>query len=106
MADDAGIELSYWALPNETPVQKKAHASLCRFAHFWWVFNLTREAYAWLAENGHHPKDAAAIEDCIIIMLLVLTTGIGIVVAACSSGSCLQSAGGRKMPVMVWSIGI
>jgi hypothetical protein len=65
LADDAGVELSYWALPNETPTQAAARDLLHRFAHHWWVVNLAREAHSWLAANGNHPKDAEAIEECI-----------------------------------------
>ena len=64
-ADDADVELEYWALPNETPKQTLARTCLRKFAHVWWVMNLTREAYAWLARNGSHPKDKAAIDDCL-----------------------------------------
>eukprot|EP00956_Cyclotella_meneghiniana_P001321 scaffold1440_cov23-Cyclotella_meneghiniana.AAC.2 len=65
LPDDAGIELSYWALPNETDQQTHARALLRNFAHLWWVYNLAREAYAWLAANGNHPEDREGIEDCI-----------------------------------------
>jgi hypothetical protein len=41
VADDAGIELSYWALPNETPIQTKARIILRNLAHSWWVYNLS-----------------------------------------------------------------
>ena len=65
LADDAGVELSYWALPNETPEQTKARHLLRVFAHLWWVYNLAREAYAWLKANGNLPRDKEAIDDCI-----------------------------------------
>ena len=65
LPDDAGVELAYWALPNETQEQTIARNLLRRFSHAWWVMNLTREAYTWLAKNGSHPKDRKAIEDCL-----------------------------------------
>ena len=65
VADDAGIELAYWALPNETPEQTKARVRLRNFAHKWWVMNLAREAYAWLKRNGNHPADREVIEICL-----------------------------------------
>jgi hypothetical protein len=65
VADDAGVDLSYWALPNETQTQTHARDLLRRFAHTWWVMNLTREAHFWLAANGNHQGDAEAIADCI-----------------------------------------
>jgi len=65
LADDAGVELSYWALPNETEQQTMARHLLRVFAHIWWVYNLEREANAWLLANGNHPKDREGIEDCL-----------------------------------------
>lgn len=65
VADDAGVDLSFWAIPNKTPVQTIARDLLRCLAHSWWVMNLSREAHSWLAANGNHPKDARAIEDCI-----------------------------------------
>ena len=63
--DDAGVDLKYWALPNETKAQTDARTLLRRFAHMWWVYNLSREAYEWLRQNGNHLEDRLAIEDCI-----------------------------------------
>ena len=65
LADDAAVDLSYWAMPNETPAQSLAREFLRRFAHRWWVYNLAKEAYSWLRTNGNTPKDRAAIEECI-----------------------------------------
>eukprot|EP00956_Cyclotella_meneghiniana_P022887 scaffold43790_cov38-Cyclotella_meneghiniana.AAC.3 len=65
LPDDAGIELSYWALPGETPEQAKARVLLRNFAHQWWVYNLEREAHEWLRANGNHPDDKEVIDGCI-----------------------------------------
>jgi hypothetical protein len=65
VTDNAAIELSYWALPNETPIQTKARIVLRNLAHTWWVSNVSREAHEWLARNGLHPKDQVATKDCL-----------------------------------------
>jgi hypothetical protein len=65
LADDAGVKLSFWALPNKTPAQTKSRALLHCFAHAWRVMNLTWEANAWLVANGSHPEDVAAVHDCL-----------------------------------------
>lgn len=65
-ADDAPIDTSYWALPDETPEEAEARDLLRRFSHHWWVKNLEREAYEWLeAQATSDPEDAEAIEDCL-----------------------------------------
>ena len=63
--DDAGIDLAYWAMEGETKDQSEARVLLRRFAHAWWVYNLTREAYDWLRQNGNHQEDREAIVDCL-----------------------------------------
>ena len=65
VADDADIELAYWAPPGETEEQAAARVWLRKLAHKWWVLNLAREAYEWLRKNGNHAKDREAIEDCL-----------------------------------------
>jgi hypothetical protein len=65
LPDDAGIELSYWAPPGETPEQASARTRLRNFAHKWWVRNLTKEAHQWLQANGNHPEDREGVDDCI-----------------------------------------
>jgi hypothetical protein len=52
-------------MPGETKEQAEARDLLRRIAHKWCVSNLSKEAYAWLKENGSHPKDLAAIRDCL-----------------------------------------
>ena len=64
-ADDAQVDLSTWALPNETPEQAKAREVLRRFAAKWWAYNLSRKAWKWWQEHGKRGKDAAAIADCL-----------------------------------------
>jgi len=64
-ADDAAIHKDIWALPEETPQQKEARERLRCLGHKWWVHNLEREAYEWLAHNGNHQRDRVAIEDCL-----------------------------------------
>ena len=41
VADDAVVELSYWALLNKMPIQTKARVILQNLAHAWWFYNLT-----------------------------------------------------------------
>ena len=64
-ADEAEVDLLVWALPNETPLQARARATLRNFAVKWWAMNLEREAKAWLAAHGNLAVDRDAIADCI-----------------------------------------
>ena len=64
-ADDAQIDLSIWALPNETPEQANAREVLRRFAARWWAYHQEKKAWEWWDANGKDPCDAAAIHDCI-----------------------------------------
>ena len=90
LPDDAGIELSYWALPGETPEQAAARVRILNLAHKWWICNLETEAYGWLHANGNHSEDREAIENCIAAQL-VLIIGTGIVVAVYSFGDSQRS---------------
>ena len=64
-ADDAKVDLSTWALPNETLAQSKVREVLRRFAVRWWARNLHQKAWEWWRENGKKPADANAIWDCL-----------------------------------------
>ena len=64
-ADDVEVDLSTWALPNETLLQSKAWDVLRRFAVWWWARNLHQKAWKWWRENGKKPADANAIWDCL-----------------------------------------
>ena len=64
-ADDAQIDVSIWALPNETPEQANAREVLRRFAARWWAYHQEKKAWEWWDANGKDPCDAAAIHDCI-----------------------------------------
>jgi len=64
-ADDAEVDVSTLALPNETLQQARACEVLRRFAAKWWDYNLSRKAWKWWHENGKSGKDAAAIADCV-----------------------------------------
>ena len=65
LSDYAEVDLSNWALKDETEEQSKARIVLRRFAVRWWKTNLAREGQAWLRNNGNHKQDALAIKDCI-----------------------------------------
>ena len=64
-ADDAAIDKSHWAPPDETPVQAKAREVLRRLAVKWWALNLEREGLQWLNEHGNTKYDREIVEDCI-----------------------------------------
>ena len=63
MADDAPIDLKYWAMPNETPEQANAHVELQKSAHKWWACHLEKEALDWIKSHGSHQEDIDAVED-------------------------------------------
>ena len=44
-ADDAKVDLTTWALPDETIEQSKAREVLRRFAAKWCAYNLSRKAW-------------------------------------------------------------
>ena len=43
-ADDSEVDLSIWALPNETIEQSKAREVLRQFVDRWWAYNLSKKA--------------------------------------------------------------
>ena len=47
-ADDAGIDLSTWAVPGETKREVRARDVLRRFAVRWWKYHQIRVAESWL----------------------------------------------------------
>ena len=66
-ADDAGVDLSQWAEPSETPRVANARAVLRRFVVRWWVKYQERHAMEWIKSQGHEEseEDIKAIADCI-----------------------------------------
>ncbi len=64
-ANDAEVDLSAWALPDETDEQVRARNVLRRFAVQWWARNIANEVMSWWRANGKDPKDLAAIQNCI-----------------------------------------
>jgi len=46
-ADDAEVDLSAWALPEETIEQANARIVLWRVAVRWWARNIAKEALTW-----------------------------------------------------------
>lgn len=65
VADDAEVDLAYWAIAGESPQQAHARTVLRRFAHRWWCRHLELEAEAWLTQHGRQPADVRAVRDCI-----------------------------------------
>ena len=65
VADDAPIDFSYWADPNETTEQARARSILRRFAHKWWLSHITREATTWLSNHGNTKTNRSAVQDCL-----------------------------------------
>ncbi len=64
-ADDAEVDLSNWAMPNETPEQAAARNVLRRLVVRWWADFKTKQAWTWWRENGKRPEDKEAIEDIV-----------------------------------------
>ena len=64
-ADDAEVDLTAWASPDETAEEAKAHKILRRFAVCWWTHNLRQEAMAWWNWENKDRQDLAAIHDCL-----------------------------------------
>ena len=64
-ADNAEVDLSQWALKDETPEVANACAVLRRFAVHWWSYYQEHIARSWLASQGSTCKvaDIDAIED-------------------------------------------
>ena len=57
-ADNAQVDFSMWALPNETLKQAWAREVLRKYLHRWWNARLRREAFEWL----NHSPDSLKIE--------------------------------------------
>jgi len=64
--DDAGIDLSIWAMPGETQEQAKARQGLRKLAVRGWAWLVQRDAERWLEA---HPRASAqerrALDDCV-----------------------------------------
>lgn len=65
IADDANVDLDYWAVPGETEEESKAREVLRRFAHRYWRYNLKKETSRWLDDTGRKREDVNAAEDCL-----------------------------------------
>ena len=65
VADNAAIDLSYWAMPGETISQADARVVLRRVAKRWWAHHLKIEADRWIKAHGHCPVNLEAAADCI-----------------------------------------
>jgi hypothetical protein len=63
--DDAEIDLSTWALENETEEQFLARNVLRHFAVRWWAYYHTKKAYEWLAAEKRSKFDVMAVEDAV-----------------------------------------
>ena len=63
--DDAEVNLSQWALPNETEKQAKARVVLRRFAAKWWRYYQEKLARKWIKRQIPSRFDVEAMEDCI-----------------------------------------
>jgi len=66
-ADDAEVDLSQWALPDESAEVAHARVVLRRFAVRWWAHYQTRQARKWLEDNADTVgrADAEGVEDCL-----------------------------------------
>lgn len=61
--DDAEIDLSTWALPEETPEITNARTLLRRFAVRWWAYYQTKKALEWLEQEPRDRFDYDAVHD-------------------------------------------
>ena len=64
-ADNAEVDLTAWASPDETAEEAKARVILRRIAVRWWTHNLRREVMAWWNRESKGRQDLAAIHDCL-----------------------------------------
>jgi len=65
-ADDAEVDLSQWADPNETPEMARARNLLRRGVARWWIKHQERVAMKWIEDMGEDvtQEDIQAINDC------------------------------------------
>lgn len=65
-ADDAEVDLSQWADPNETPEMARARNLLRRGVARWWIKHQERVAMKWIEDMGKEAtqEDIQAINDC------------------------------------------
>ena len=65
-ADDAEVDLSQWADPNETPEMARARNLLRRGVARWWIKHQERVAMKWIEDMGEEvtQEDIQAINDC------------------------------------------
>ena len=65
-ADDAGIDLSVWALEDETPAEGRARNLLRQVCLRFWKWKIETEGLQWLKDHPKHTRnDRNSIEDCI-----------------------------------------
>lgn len=65
LPDDAPVDFSLWAAPNETPEMEAARHVLRRLAVKWWASNIEKEAREWLASHDHDERDVEAVENIV-----------------------------------------
>ena len=63
--DDADIDLSTWAAPDETQPQADARTCLRRLAVTWWAWYHSTHARQWLLAETRSYRDHAGVKDCI-----------------------------------------
>ena len=63
--DDAEVDVSAWALPDETTEVAAARQVLRRFAVRWWYHYQRKVAEAWLAEEKRTRADHEAVHDAL-----------------------------------------
>ena len=63
--DDAEVDLTPWATPDETMAVARARQVLRRLAVRWWIRHQTRVALDWLGAGRRNRKDREGVEDCL-----------------------------------------
>lgn len=64
--DDAGIDLSIWAIPGETEEEAQARQGLRKMAAHAWGWLVERDAERWLKSHPSHSRqERAALDDCV-----------------------------------------
>ncbi len=59
------VDLSAWALPDETAEMARARQVLRKFAVRWWKYYQRKIAMTWLSSGNRSEDDRAAVEDCL-----------------------------------------
>ncbi len=63
-ADDEDIDLSIWALPNETKAQRDARVVLRRFSTHWWIHHQAKVAERHFEANPPSKEDLECMKKC------------------------------------------